>query len=615
MQRLFVILTFLVSTFTLCGQSNEIADSQTIDKKQLKIVRTSIRKADKLTAAKNPDYETALNYYNTVYSVVQENASLNYKIGKCKFYLGDNSAKRFLYSAFYLHDSLTTSAEQLYDNIFLLARSYQIDYELDSALLFYNKLTDNKFFDLYDTVVNKYKAQCTAGEKLLTNSLRCAIKTANDSLSDIMNNFGVRNFIMPTEILKSGDVVTDVSQNNVLLVCRKGNIFFSVKDEHGNWANLKKIKGCINSKYEESFACFSRDMKKIYFVSDRSGGFGGKDIYAADVISISPEEQIYCENCRNLGSNINSPYNEISLSFSLFDNFMYVCSDNECSIGGYDVFKSKFENDGWTKIENIGYPLNSSSNETYIRYFLRNDYFLLKRQTMAAETKLFSVELINVESLFLEENSDLPLLTLPPADDYFAFGCQDFIEINSYVMNTVSGKFLDADAKTPLTLKIDVVCNSTLQIIASFETHPKSGKFSISLPSGRSYGFVLHNDEYFFCPDEMIIPGTSVFMSHKFDFQLDKYAPDSLVLLKNISFVKETNHFNEDKSKGELLRLLLLLTDKPELIITIVGKPLYAVEIKNYLIDNGVDVSRILIEQCDISVECKDVYLRFSTQE
>ena len=113
----------------------------------------------------------------------------------------------------------------------------------------------------------------------------------------------------------------------------------------------------------------------------------------------------------------------------------------------------------------------------------------------------------------------------------------------------------------------------------------------------------------------MIIPGTSVFMSHKFDFQLDKYAPDSLVLLKNISFVKETNHFNEDKSKGELLRLLLLLTDKPELIITIVGKPLYAVEIKNYLIDNGVDVSRILIEQCDISVECKDVYLRFSTQE
>ncbi len=61
------------------------------------------------------------------------------------------------------------------------------------------------------------------------------------------------------------------------------------------------VKININTKYEESNPVLSSDRSTLYFVSDRKGGYGGKDIWASERLSDGSWSKPY-----NLGSQINS---------------------------------------------------------------------------------------------------------------------------------------------------------------------------------------------------------------------------------------------------------------------------------------------------------------------
>ena len=46
------------------------------------------------------------------------------------------------------------------------------------------------------------------------------------------------------------------------------------------FSKLSKLDKNINSKADEIAACLSQDGNKIYFASNRSGGYGGVDLYS-----------------------------------------------------------------------------------------------------------------------------------------------------------------------------------------------------------------------------------------------------------------------------------------------------------------------------------------------
>jgi Tol biopolymer transport system component len=57
-----------------------------------------------------------------------------------------------------------------------------------------------------------------------------------------------------------------------------GNIYES-ELKGNNWGTLKYEMSPINSAAWETHACYSSDNRVLYFVSNRTGGFGGRDIY------------------------------------------------------------------------------------------------------------------------------------------------------------------------------------------------------------------------------------------------------------------------------------------------------------------------------------------------
>lgn len=144
---------------------------------------------------------------------------------------------------------------------------------------------------------------------------------------------------------------------------------YASKNERGKWSPPIRLNDSINMKdytaTQPSVVNNGAAGYVLYFVSDRPGGVGKLDIWRSYISAngnySTPE---------NLKNNINSADDDITPFYHLSTQTLYFSSDRVNTLGGYDIFKSKQINDSFSSAENIGYPLNSSTNDLY---FTLND--------------------------------------------------------------------------------------------------------------------------------------------------------------------------------------------------------------------------------------------------
>jgi len=162
---------------------------------------------------------------------------------------------------------------------------------------------------------------------------------------------------------------TLTADNNTLCytVCKYDQVkkylncdIFVSENVGGEWSPIRSISDKINLPGSwESQPSISADGRTLYFVSDRTGGFGGYDIYR----SIKNDAGVWGTPI-NLGPMINSKGNEKSPFIHPDGKTLYFSSDGLMGMGGYDIFYAKLEDNGaWSKPKNIGYPINSPEDE------------------------------------------------------------------------------------------------------------------------------------------------------------------------------------------------------------------------------------------------------------
>jgi outer membrane protein OmpA-like peptidoglycan-associated protein/tetratricopeptide (TPR) repeat protein len=108
----------------------------------------------------------------------------------------------------------------------------------------------------------------------------------------------------------------------------------------------------------------SLDETKLYFSSNRPGGSGGMDLWFID---LDEDGQVVGEAI-NLGNSINTDLDEVTPFFHEASSTLFFSSNGLNSIGGLDIFKSRYnkENQAFSRPENMGEPINSSMDDSYL---------------------------------------------------------------------------------------------------------------------------------------------------------------------------------------------------------------------------------------------------------
>ena len=102
----------------------------------------------------------------------------------------------------------------------------------------------------------------------------------------------------------------------------------------------------------------SSDESIMYFAAERSGGFGGKDIW----VTIKGEDGKFGRPF-NLGEVINTAGDEM-FPFMRNDSTLYFSSDGHGGMGGLDIFMTTIDTAGyWSEPVNMKSPINSIGND------------------------------------------------------------------------------------------------------------------------------------------------------------------------------------------------------------------------------------------------------------
>ena len=134
----------------------------------------------------------------------------------------------------------------------------------------------------------------------------------------------------------------------------KNQLYSATRGEF-DWENITPLP--FNEvEYNFMHPSINADGNKIYFVSDRPGGFGGYDIYVADKIDGKWMDPI------NLGPEINTPNNEV-FPFMHPTGVLFFSSNGHSGFGGLDLFLKDISQRVWGELVNLGSPFNSPNDD------------------------------------------------------------------------------------------------------------------------------------------------------------------------------------------------------------------------------------------------------------
>ncbi|HEX8517713.1 MAG TPA: hypothetical protein VF868_16055 [Bacteroidia bacterium] len=231
-----------------------------------------------------------------------------------------------------------------------------------------------------------------------------------------------------------------------------GNLFLS-EYKSKEWTVPEYVGAPINTSSWESHACFSADNRILYFVSDRSGGLGGRDIYKC--LRLPNGEW---GPAQNLGPNINTAYDEDGVFIHPDGKQIFFSSKGHKSMGGFDIFSSLIndENGNWAEPINIGYPVNTPDDDVF--YITTADG---KRAFFSSDK----------EGGYGEK--DIYMLSFPEHEP------RDITILVGLIVNNTK-----EDISNNTISIVDLKTNDTLQVL---NANGSTGKFGTNLPVGTSY--------------------------------------------------------------------------------------------------------------------------------
>ncbi len=315
----------------------------------------------------------------------------------------------------------------------------------------------------------------------------------------------------------------------------KCDIYFS-KLEGNAWSKPQNIGAPINSPYWESQPSISPDGKTLYFVSDRKGGYGSYDIYLSRYLGNGK-----WSNPVNLGPNINTDGSELSPFIHSDNQTLYFSSDGWPGFGEHDIFYAKkLSNKMFDKAKNIGFPINTSQEESSL--FISND----GKKAMFASATLNGYGGI----------------------DLYAFELYEEARPNKVTF--VKGTVFDKNTQQKLASSVEIIDVSTGDTVALTNSNEATGQFLASIPVGKTYAFNVYKEGYLFYSDQFVLKNSKTVTPYYLPVGLSPISVGEKISLRNIFY--ETNSYTlQNESKYEIMKLRDFMKNNPAVRIEISG--------------------------------------------
>ena len=302
--------------------------------------------------------------------------------------------------------------------------------------------------------------------------------------------------------------------------------------------------------------------KYLYFISDIPGGYGGKDIWRAEITS-----ELEVMNIENLGATINTSGDEM-FPYIRNDSTLYFSSNGHPGMGGLDIFiaRKTSNSDNWN-VQNMKPPINSSYDDFGITFErnLEKGFFSSNRNDIRGYAHIYSFELPD-NSIYIEG------IVVDHEDAY------------------ISGA-------TVLVVGSDGLRQSFIT--------DKDGEYRFKANAGNDYLLMATIEGFINQKHSIKVENNISDTLYYVDFEMIPF--NKPVVLENIFYDFDSALLKEE-SKEELDGLIEILNDYPNIIIELKshtdrwGNEDYnynlslkrASSVKEYLLDQGIAKERII---------------------
>jgi immunogenic 75 kDa protein PG4 len=133
-------------------------------------------------------------------------------------------------------------------------------------------------------------------------------------------------------------------------------IYRSTLGMEGRWSEAEPLDLLSDSTVLVAHPSLSPSGRVLFFVSDLNSGKGGKDLYRVELVDGIPGA-LY-----NLGAEVNTPSDEL-YPYAVSDSLLYFASDGHVGFGGLDVYRAQLLPSGRYEVTHLPAPINSPADD------------------------------------------------------------------------------------------------------------------------------------------------------------------------------------------------------------------------------------------------------------
>ncbi len=273
------------------------------------------------------NYKSALPLYQELINVYPQDPEYNYYLGVCQVELNENIADAIKHLKIASTKNVNASVP------YYLGRAFHMNYQFNSAIRYYRKFRE--YYKKKSTGIDQLIVMCQNGLPLVNSYY-----------------------------------VVDVHDKKVV----EKYEFFRYYNIEGFYDRLSKKTKSIKSRFDDDgdreVAILSNNGQYIYFSSYGKNKKNGRDLYRA-------------KRLKNGGwsdwealTELNTQFDEVFPYMSGDGRTLYFCSQGHASMGGFDIFKSVYNEitNTWTEPVNLGFPINSTSNDLFFATDLNDEF-------------------------------------------------------------------------------------------------------------------------------------------------------------------------------------------------------------------------------------------------